>query len=230
MPTLGGRAGFARAAVSAGLAAAAAFAALAGLVAGGAMNGIDEWAVNHAMPGARFTGGKSSLVDAVIPLHHVHWHGAVHITAELVTLPAAFMTATVLLALCCLRLGGRRAAALAAVYVLANVIEELTKLTLTRPPLHHGRLHLAALDSSYPSGHTIRAVLVAAGVALAWPALRLLTRVWAASAVVMLEVGGFHVPSDIAGGLLLATALLAAATWASPSGPSRACRPSSRAR
>lgn len=212
-------------------AAAAAFAALAGLVAAGAINGIDEWAVYHAMPGARFTGGTSSLVDAVIPLHHVHWHGAVHIAAELVTLPAAFMTATLLLVLCCLRLGGRRAAALAAVYVIANVIEAVTKLTLTRPALHHGHLHLAALDSSYPSGHTIRAFLVAAGVALAWPALRLLARAWAACAVVMLEVGGFHVPSDIAGGLLLATALTtAAAAWASPSAPSRACRPSSRAR
>ena len=134
-------------------ATAAGFAALAGLVAAGGTNGIDEWAVNHAMPGARFTGGKSSLVDAVIPLHHVHWHGGVHIAAELVTLPAAFLTATILLALCCLRLGGRRAAALAAIYVIANGIEEVTKLTLTRPPLHHGPLHLAALDSSYPSGH-----------------------------------------------------------------------------
>ena len=212
-------------------AAAAAFAALAGLVAAGATNGIDEWAVNHAMPGARFTGGRSSLVDAAIPLHHVHWHGAVHIAAELVTLPAAFLTATILLALCCVRLGDRRAAALAAVYVIANAIEELTKQTLTRPPLHHGHLHLAALDSSYPSGHTIRAVLVAAGVSLAWPALRLPAGAWAACATVMLEVGGFHVPSDIAGGLLLATALLAgAATSASPSAPSRACRPSSPAR
>ena len=212
-------------------ATAAGFAALAGLVAAGGTNGIDEWAVNHAMPGARFTGGKSSLVDAVIPLHHVHWHGGVHIAAELVTLPAAFLTATILLALCCLRLGGRRAAALAAIYVIANGIEEVTKLTLTRPPLHHGPLHLAALDSSYPSGHTVRAVLVAAGVALAWPALRLPAGAWAACAVVMLEVGGFHVPSDIVGGLLLAMTLTtAAAAWASPSGSSRACRPSSRAR
>jgi membrane-associated phospholipid phosphatase len=212
-------------------AAAAAFATLAGLVAAGATNGIDEWAVNHAMPGARFIGGTSSLVDALIPLHHVHWHGALHIAAELVTLPAAFLPATILLALCCLRLGGRRAAALAAVYVIANVIEELTKLTLTRPPLHHGHLHLAALDSSYPSGHTIRAALVAAGVALTRPALRLVAGAWAACAVVMLEVGGFHVPSDIVGGLLLATALTtAAAAWASPSAPSPASRPSSRAR
>lgn len=212
-------------------AAAAAYAALAGLVAAGGTNGIDEWAVDHTMPGARFTGGKSSLLDAVIPLHHVHWHGAVHIAAELVTLPAAFLPATILLALSCLRAGGRRAAALAVVYVFANAIEELTKSTLTRPALHHRALHLAALDSSYPSGHTIRAVLLAAGVAVAWPALRLPAAVWAACAVAMLELGGFHVPSDIAGGFLLVTALLtAAATWASPSGPSRACRPSSPAR
>jgi membrane-associated phospholipid phosphatase len=208
-------------------ASAAAFAALAGLVAAGELSGLDQWAVDHAMPGARFTGHKPSLLDALIPLRHVHWHGAVHITAELITLPAAFLPATMVFALCCVRVGGRRAAALATVYVLASAIEELTKSTLTRPALHHGPLHLAALDSSYPSGHTIRAVLLAAA---AWPALRLIAGAWAACTVVMLEVGGFHVPSDIAGGLLLATALLAAAAWASPSAPSRACRPSSRAR
>lgn len=210
-------------------AAAAAFAALAGLVAAGGLSGIDQWAVDHTMPGARFTGGTQSLSDALIPLRHVHWHGPVHIAAELVTLPAAVVPATILFALCCLRVGGRRAAALGLVYVIANAVEALTKSTLTRPALHHGTLHLASLDSSFPSGHTIRAVLVAFGVALAWPSLRLPAAAWAACAVAMLEVGGFHVPSDIAGGLLLATALLAAsaAAWASPSAPSRACPPSS---
>lgn len=208
-------------------AAAAAFAALAGLVAAGELNGVDQWAVDHAMPGARFTGGKQSLLDALIPLRHVHWHGAVHIAAELVTLPASVVPATILFALCCLRVCGRRAATLCLVYVLANAIEALTKSTLTRPALHHGTLHVAALDSSYPSGHTIRAVLLAAA---ARPLLGVAGVLWAACAIAMLEVGGFHVPSDIAGGLLLATTLLAAATWASPSGPWRACRPSSRAR
>jgi membrane-associated phospholipid phosphatase len=212
---------------------AAAFAVLAALVAGGALRGVDEWAVEHTMPGARFTGGKESLLDAVIPLRHVHWHGVVHIAAELVTLPASFVPATILLAVCCVRVGGRSAMALGTVYVLANAIEELMKSTLTRPALHHGTLHLVALDSSYPSGHTIRAVLVAAGVALAWPSLRLLAAAWALCTAVMLDVGGFHVPSDIVGGLLLAACLLtaaAAATSASPSASSRACRPSSRAR
>jgi membrane-associated phospholipid phosphatase len=208
-------------------AAAAAFAALAGLVAAGAANGIDEWAVNHTMPGARFTGGKQSLLDSLIPLRHVHWHGAVHVAAELVTVPASVVPATILFALCCLRLGGRRAATLGVVYVLGNAVEALTKATLTRPALHHGTLHLASLDSSYPSGHTLRAILLAAA---AWRLIGVAAALWAGCAIVMLEVGGFHVPTDIAGGLLLATALLAAATWASPSAPSRACRPSSRAR
>lgn len=192
-------------------ACAAAFAALAGLVAAGELRGIDEWAVEHAMPGARFTGGKQSLPDALIPLRHVRWHGAAHIAAELVTLPASFVPATILLALCCMRIGGRPAAALGLVYLLGNAIEALTKSTLTRPALHHGTLHLAALDSSYPSGHTIRAVLLAVGVALARRPLRLPAAAWAACAAVMLEVGGFHVPSDVVGGLLLAAFLLAGA-------------------
>ena len=222
-------------------AASSAYAALAALVAAGELCGIDRWAVDHAMPGARFTGRKPSLLDALIPLRHVQWHGVTHVAAELVTLPASVVPATILVASCCLRIGGRRAVGLGAAYVLANGIEELTKSALTRPALRQGSLHLASFDSSYPSGHAVRAVLIAVGVALAWPVLGVAGAVWAACAVVMLEVGGFHVPSDIAGGLLLATALVTAATAAEAeapeaessaplSGPSRACRPSSRAR
>ncbi|HZC30218.1 MAG TPA: hypothetical protein VE261_01790, partial [Gaiellaceae bacterium] len=86
-------------------------------------------------------------------------------------------------------------------WAIGNVVEELCKLTLTRPALYHGGIHLVAFDHSYPSGHTIRAVVLAA----AWPP----ARPWAVAAIAMLEIGGFHVPTDIAGGLLLAAALLA---------------------
>jgi membrane-associated phospholipid phosphatase len=206
------------------------------LVAAGELSGLDQWAIDHAMPGARFTGGKPSVLDALIPLHHVRWTGGLHLAAELVTLPAAIVPATLLVALCCTAIGGKRGVALAALYVLGNAIEELTKSTLTRPALHHGSLHLAAFDNSYPSGHTLRAVLLAAAIGIARPRFRAPAAAGAVCVLVMLELAGLHVPSDIAGGLLLAAALLtawaASSAWsaAAPSAPSRACRPSSRVR
>jgi membrane-associated phospholipid phosphatase len=172
---------------------ASAFAALAALVATGATNGIDGWAIDHAMPGAHFGTDKPTTSEALVPLLHVRWHGVVHVLAEIVTLPAAVLPSLLLLVVL-------RRYALIGVWAVGNGIEELCKWTLTRPELFHHGLHLVAFDNSYPSGHTLRAVILAA----AWrPA-----RPWAVAAIVMLEVGGFHVPTDIVGGLLLAALLL----------------------
>lgn len=171
---------------------ASAFAALAALVATGATTGIDQWAIDHAMPGAQFSGRKPSLGDALIPLRHVHWHGAVHVIAEIVTLPAALLPSLLVLV-------ALRKFVWLIPWAAGTAIEELCKLTLARPALYHHGLHLAAFDHAYPSGHTIRAVVIAA----AWPA----ARPWAAAAIVLLELGGFHVPTDIVGGLLLALLL-----------------------
>ncbi|MBV8480972.1 MAG: phosphatase PAP2 family protein [Actinobacteria bacterium] len=215
--------------VRAAVACAAAFAALAGLVAAGEPNGIDQWAIDHLMPGAAPGAGKQTFAGAVIPFWHVHWHGVVHVVSEVVTVPASFTPATVLVALACTRLDGRFV--VAAAYVAGNLIEIVTKWALTRPALT-----VSSFDNSYPSGHTIRAVLVAAVVGAAWPRLRPLAIAWLAAAIAFIEIGGFHVPSDIAGGLLLAAALLAT-TWpswsfepASSRRPSPASRPCARAR
>ena len=178
---------------------AAAFAALAGLVAAGSANGVDRWAIDHAMPGAHFGAHKQTIAEALVPLLHVRWNGALHILAELVTLPAAFLPSLLLVAVVVWR---TKTYAWALLWIAGNVVEELCKATLTRPALFHHGLHIAAFDNSYPSGHTIRAVLLAVMIPVARP--------WAVAAIVLLDVGGFHVPSDIAGGLLLALALLAA--------------------
>ena len=211
---------------------ASAYAALAGLVADGRLTHADRWAIHHAMPGADFAAEKQTLVGALVPLWNAPWHGAVHIVAELLTLPASFTPAAAIVAVAPLRLPRRPAVALAAAYVFGNVAEVVTKAALTRPPLG-----VSGFDSSYPSGHAIRAVLVAVAVGAAWPRARVWVAGWASCAIAFIEIGGFHVPSDIAGGLLLTGALLAT-TWSSlPFGsratavrPSPACRPSSRAR
>jgi hypothetical protein len=212
-------------------AAAAAYAALAVLVAAGALTGIDQWAVDHLMPGADFSGRTPTLADALVPLRDARWHGVTHVVAELVTLPASFTPATVIVALACLALRGRAAVALAALYAAANAVEAITKAVVTRPALS-----VAGFASSYPSGHAIRAVLVAVAVAAAWPRAQAWATAWAVAAVALVEIGGFHVPSDIAGGLLIVAALLAT-TWSSrPAAsspgrrPSRASRLSSRVR
>jgi membrane-associated phospholipid phosphatase len=213
---------------------AAAFAALAVLVAAGELTSLDQWSVVHAMPAADFT-GKPTLADAVVPLLGVQWHGVLHIVSELVTLPASVTPATVVVATVCWALRGRAGIALAAAYAAGNAVEVLVKGTLTRPALYAHGMHLTGFDASYPSGHTIRTVFVAVAVATAWPRLAPLAATWAAASIVLLELGGQHVPSDIAGGLLVAGALLAT-TWSSSRRarssrrrPSPACRPSSRA-
>ena len=174
---------------------ASGFAALAALVATGATNGLDQWAVDHAMPGAHFGGRKATTGEGLIPLLHVRWHGTIHVLTEIVTLPAAFLVSLLIL------LALRRFDWLI-VWAIANVVEEIVKLSLERPALYHHGLHLVAFDNSYPSGHALRAIVLAAAIGRGW------AWIWAAAVAAMLELGGFHVPTDIAGGILLAGVLL----------------------
>jgi membrane-associated phospholipid phosphatase len=215
---------------AAAVAAAAAFAALAGLVAAGALTSIDQWAIDHAAPGVHLTGTKPTFVQAVVPLWGAWWHSPLAVVTNIVTLPASFTIATLIVATACVKLGGRRGLVLAAAYVAGNVVEVVTKDTLTRPALYAHGVHLAAFDDSFPSGHTVRSVLVAFAVAWAWPRFARWAVVWAIASIALVEADAWHVPSDVAGGLLLA-ALLAATAWSSaPGARPTACRPSSRAR
>ena len=147
-----------------------------------------------------------------MPLLHASWHPLLHGIANVVTLPAAAVPSLLIAGagwLVLWRRGRRRAAVVwAAAWVAGTAIEVLTKGALTRPPLYAHGLHLVGFDSSYPSGHTIRIVLVAATIAVAWPAARIWVAVWAVCAVVLTELAGYHTPSDVAGGLVLAALLV----------------------
>jgi membrane-associated phospholipid phosphatase len=190
------------------LALAAGLAALAALVATGALNGLDQWSIDHLMPGAPGNRAGPSNAEALIPLYHASWETGLDVVANIVMLPAQALVSSVLAAVCCVVLWrrGRQRAALvwAAAWVLADAIEVLGKATLTRPPLDAQGHHVAAFDSSFPSGHTLRAVLLVALVSATWPSTRRWLIIWAAATLVLLELDGFHVPTDIAGGLLLA--------------------------
>jgi len=182
---------------------AAAFAALAGLTAAGVFSGLDQWAVEHAMPGASFSRVSTNLLTDVIPLHHVRWHSPWSVATNLVTLPASFLLSLVIVAAVSRRLG---------IALLACVaVEVICKETLTRPALHHGALHIVPFDSSFPSGHALRTVLVASAVATAWPRLTYAAAAWATASVVLLLLGGWHTPSDLIGGLALGLLGLTAA-------------------
>ena len=166
-----------------------AFAALAIAVAAGAFTGVDQWAVDRLMPGASFNAKEAGLAEALIPLWGTHWDNVWSVAANIVTVPASFLIAVALCAW--------RSRALAAAVVAFTAVEALCKELLSRPTLHDGPHHIAGFDASFPSGHTLRTVLVAAAVAQPFGA------VWAVASIVLLQLAGWHTPTDIAGGILL---------------------------
>jgi membrane-associated phospholipid phosphatase len=167
----------------------AAFAALAVLVAAGALTGLDQWAVDHLMPGGAFTAHRPTVVDALVPLKTTHWHDPWSVAVNIVALPASFLIALALLVW--------RSRLLAVLLLAAVAVETLCKQVLDRPPLHSGSLHIVGFDDSFPSGHTLRTVLVAA--AFHSP----LSVAWALASIVLIELAGWHTPTDIAGGVVL---------------------------
>jgi membrane-associated phospholipid phosphatase len=183
---------------------AAAFAALAGLVAAGVFTHLDQWSIDHAMPGAHFRPReRHGFLEGLIPLYNSSWHGPWNVAVNLVTLPAGFLVSLALVSLL------SRAAGLA--LLAAVLVEVVCKETLERPRLYSHGVHVVAFNSSFPSGHTLRTVIVAATVAWAFPRLRAVAAAWAIASLALLELVGWHTPTDIAGGMLLgALALLGA--------------------
>ena len=194
---------------SAAALAAAAFGALAGLVGSGAATGFDRWAAEHAMPFAGKPGLAPTTLESLVPLYHAAFHPLGVAVAQIVTLPGQVVVSLllVLAAAHVLWHSGRREAAVAwpAAWAIATAVEVVFRHTLTRPPLYRHGVHVVAFEASWPSGHALRCALVAAAFAAVWPRVRVLLGIWLASAAVLLELAGFHAPTDILGGLFLAT-------------------------
>jgi membrane-associated phospholipid phosphatase len=190
-----------------------AFAALAALVAAGAFTHVDQWAVDHLMPGASFHTGAGGVLEGVVPLLHSNWNSAYAIAANIVTLPASFLISLAIAFMCSRAFG--------AALVTAVAIEVLCKEVLTRPALYNGSFHIAAFDSSFPSGHALRTVIVAAAVGWRWPGMRPIAIVWAIVSLVLIQLAGWHTPTDIAGGVLLAALALLGARGAGTLGRRR---------
>jgi hypothetical protein len=180
---------------SATLVLAAFFAVVAAVVAAGVLSDVDQWSVDHAMPGAHFHTGTESFVHALIPFYSTRWSAPWSVAVNVVTLPASFLVALAIVVACSRRL---------AVALVAGVVVELIcKETLDKPALYDGSFHIVAFDSSFPSGHTLRTVLVAVAVAQVRPRLRVPAVLWAAASIALLLLAGWHTPSDLLGGVLL---------------------------
>jgi membrane-associated phospholipid phosphatase len=177
------------------------------------------------MPLAGAPSGPPSTLESVIPLLHTPFHPLGVAVAEVVTLPGQVLISFLLVAAAAWRLWtrGRVEAAVAwtAAWLVSVAVEVAFRHTLTREPLYRHGVHLVGFDASWPSGHALRCALVAGALGTAWPRLRLPLGIWLVAVVVLLEVAGFHTPTDLAGGLLLAAAAAACAVVVERSGSLR---------
>jgi membrane-associated phospholipid phosphatase len=181
---------------------AAAFAALAVLVAAGALTGLDQWACDHLMPFAgAVSGGPPTFLESLVPLYHASWQPAGTAVTQIVTLPGQVLISFAIVAIGAWKL---RAPVWIVAWVGVVAVEFVIRHVLTRPALYRDGVHVTAFDSSWPSGHALRCALVAAVLAAVWPRARTAIVVWLVAAAVLLELAGFHTPTDVAGGLLLA--------------------------
>ena len=191
-------------------------------MASGAATGLDRWAAEHAMPLAAGPSLAPTTLESIVPLLDARFHPLGVGVVQVVTLPGQVAVSLVLVAAAARRLWtrGRVEAAVCwtAAWAVAVAVEVVFRHTLTRQPLYRHGVHLVGFDASWPSGHALRCALVAAALAAAWPFLRIPLGFWLAAAVVLLEVAGFHTPTDLVGGLLLATAAAAGALAVERSG------------
>jgi membrane-associated phospholipid phosphatase len=195
--------------------------ALAALVATGHMERIDQWSVNHLMPYQDRPVGQPTTIDQLMsPLSAVARpsNDAVARTLFAVTLPVAPLPAAMIGGLGVFALVGtmrrRRALAWAVILVSASVVEVAIKDLVERPLLQkfdaaHGAV--VAKDSfnhSFPSGHTVRGILLAMLLAEVAPRFRTALMIWVVAMSAALVVASMHTPSDVVGGVLVALLMI----------------------
>ena len=191
------------------LALGLAFLVLSALVAARLLMGLDEFGYAHFVPSASSDPATTNVAERLVAYHFA----SINLGAA-VRLPASALPSVVCAAAIC-GLLWRRSRALAvlvgAAFVIANLVELLGKVAITRPELH---VVLAGVPSSvgfhhsFPSGHAARAMILATGASLLWPRLWPLFLAWVVAVVLTLEIDGIHLLSDLAGGLLLGGALI----------------------
>src|SRR6266404_5268854 len=115
---------------------------------------------------------------------------------DVYTYPGSALASAVLVAIACVVLvrRGQRLPALVwlGAWLAGSGIELIGKHFLTRPSLYwtdgHARIHVVPFANSYPSGHTIRSVVIAAMIASIWRRARVPMAVWLAFVPVALVI------------------------------------------
>jgi membrane-associated phospholipid phosphatase len=198
---------------------AAAFVILTAAVGTGLSRPVDRFAIGHLQPlsdtSVASTVAPSEPPRALGPVLHGDRSLLISVGA-IVFAPADSLPALAIVAVAALvlyRRGRSRAAAAWVVAFIAGLaIEGGGKLLIDQIQYSpSSTIAGVTLRGSYPSGHTIRSVIVAALVVTMWPRGRLLAIAWVLYVTCLLEIGGLHVPTDIAGGFLAAGALVCAA-------------------
>ena len=196
------------------VASALGFALLVALVSAGVFTRADRYAVLHLMPWLE-PSSSSQLIrprTALLPDTRSTLGGTL---VALWTYPASPLISGLLVAVCAyvLERRGRRhlAVAVIALWVGANAVELIAKAAIARPSVG-----VSAYRHSFPSGHTVRACIVAAVVAWTWRRAGRAAAAWALTIPFALVALGDHTPTDVVGGLLLSAFLIAAAQAALP--------------
>jgi membrane-associated phospholipid phosphatase len=172
------------------------------------------------MPGPRPSPSKASSLQSAFPIYNPdteHGRQAVAALTYAIVWIASAVPATILVLVAVYLLWRRGqqalAAALAISYLAANILAIILKHSISRPTLiNHaatGDPPIRPFSDSLPSGHELRAVILLACLVALRPKLWPLGLAWLIALTVMLVVGGWHTPTDVAAGLLLATAALA---------------------
>jgi membrane-associated phospholipid phosphatase len=198
----------------------AAFLVLTGLVAAHALRPVDRYAMDHLMPYASDsvagTIAPSEPENAVKPIVHGHRSLAQSIAA-LAFAPADSISALVLAGVATAVIRRRRGPWRAGLVWIAALltglaVEGLGKLLIPQIKFTYSSVVLGVkIEGTYPSGHTMRSVIVATMIVSLWPRVRPFAIAWVLYVTAVLELGGLHVPSDIAGGYLIGGALAVAA-------------------
>jgi len=186
--------------------------ALTALMLGGVLTGLDEWGLDHVMPALNPRARANGIVSLnsiwrPFPLDVPWWQKLL----DVYTYPASVLVSGLLVAIACVVLvrRGQRLPAFVwlGAWLAGSGIEVIGKNVLTRPSLYwtNGRirLHVVPYANSYPSGHTVRAVVVAAVIAYVWRRATVPVAVWLVLVPVSLVIGAAHTITDVIGGLLL---------------------------
>lgn len=186
-------------------------AVLTALVETGSVTRIDQYAVSHLMPGLDVRHqGKTTLSGLFVPFSgRLEWWQKI---LALWTYPCSVLISGLVIAAVALvlwrRLRRAAAAVVVAAWVAGNGIEVVGKGVIRRSDLYGlsggVRVHVVAFDDSFPSGHSLRCILVVCAVTLVWR--RALTWIlpWAVLVPVFLVMQSAHVPTDVLGGVLVA--------------------------